>query len=65
MNYGANTVCSIKPLLRFGGNFFRSGIRFENNSKMVVIYVILIVYGENSITNSARVAKISIFAHAT
>ena len=38
-------------------------MRFENNSKMIVIYVILTVYiyhSENSITNSACVAKISI-----
>ena len=35
---------SIKPLLRFGGRFFRIGIRFENNSKLTVVYVILTVY---------------------
>ena len=52
---------SIKPLLRFGGRFFRIGVRFEYNSKMMVMYVILTVYGKNSITNSAYVAKISIF----
>ena len=53
---------SIKPLLRFGGRFFRIGKRFENNLNMIVICVILSVYGENFITNSACVAKISIFA---
>ena len=52
---------SIKPLLRFGGRFFSIGIRFENNSRMSVIYIILIVYGEKSITTSASVAKILIF----
>ena len=58
---------SIKPLLRPGGRFFRIGIRFENNLKMIVICVILSVglYGkstENFIINSAGIAKISIFA---
>ena len=35
---------------------------FENNSKVIETYVILTVYTENSITNSACVAKISIYA---
>ena len=56
---------SIKPLLRFGGRLFRIGIRFENISKMIVIYVIFTVYGENSITNSACVAEISTFSWIT
>ena len=50
---------SIKPLLRFGGRFLK---RFEKNSKRIAIYVILTVYGENSITNSDCIAKIPIFA---
>ena len=53
---------SIKPLLRFGGSFFRIGIKFKNNSKMIVIHLILTVYVENSITNSICVAQILIFA---
>ena len=36
----------------FEGRFFCIGMRFENNSRIIVIYVILTVYGENSITNS-------------
>ena len=54
---------SIKPLLRFGGRVFRIGIRIENNLNMIVIGIILSVYSKNSITNSACVAKISIFAY--
>ena len=42
--------------------FFRIGMRFENNLNTIVICVILCVFGENFITNSACVAKISIFA---
>ena len=53
---------SIKPLLRFGGRFLRIGMRFENNLHMIVICIIVSVYGENFITNSACIAKISIFA---
>ena len=53
---------SIKPLLRFGGRLFRIEMRFENNSELMVIYIIVTVYGENFIINSACVAKISIFA---
>ena len=50
-----------KPLLGFGGRFFRIGIRFENISKMIVITVVLTIYGKNSIKDSDCVAKISIF----
>ena len=56
---------SINPLLRLGGNFFRIGIWFENKSKMIVTYVVLTVYGENLIANSACVAKITTFAWIT
>ena len=56
---------SIKPLLRFKGRFFHIGVRFEDNSNMILIYVILTVYGKNSITNSACVAKILIFSQTS
>ena len=35
---------SFKHLLRFGGTFFRIGIRLENNSKRIVVFIILSVY---------------------
>ena len=41
---------SIKPLLRFGGGFFRISIRFRYSLNMIVICVILSVYSENFIT---------------
>ena len=40
-------------------------IRHMQGLYRIVIYVILSAYGENSITNSACVAKISIFAQTT
>ena len=43
-----------------GVKVFQIGIRSENISKMIVVYVILTVYRENSITNNACVPKISI-----
>ena len=66
----SNAVCFIrlyrvvqkKPLLRFSDRFFRVGTRFENNLNKIAICVILSVYGESFITNSACIAKISIFA---
>ena len=56
---------SIKPLLRSGGRFFRVGIRLETNSKRIIIYAILSVYGENSIKNKTCIGKIRIFVHIT
>ena len=51
--------------LRFGGRFFRIEMRFENDSTMIILYVTLSVYSENSITNSACIAKISVFAQTS
>ena len=48
---------SIKPLLRAGDRFLRFRIRSENNLKVTKIYAILSVYGENSITIKAYIAK--------
>ena len=56
---------SIKTLLRFGGKYFRIEIRFLKNKKIIIIYVIFSIHGDNFITNKACVAKIRIFVQMT
>ena len=56
---------SIKPLLRFGGRFFRIGIKLGTYLNRLIIYVILSISGENSIANKACVAEIRIFPQNT
>ena len=52
-----NTGWFNKPLLTFGGRFFRIGIWFEDNLKHE--FCLEYIYGENFTTNSACIAKIS------
>ena len=56
----ANTRWFNITLMRFEGGYFCVGKRLETNSKRIIIYAFLSVYGENSITNKACVAKIGI-----
>ena len=56
---------SIKPLLKFGGRFYRIGIKLGTNLNRIIIYVILTILGENFIKNETCVAKIRIFVQNT
>ena len=56
---------SIKPLLRFGGRFFRIGIKLGTYLKGIIIYAILSILCENSMKNKACVAEIRIFVQNT